>query len=412
MTWGQLGYKSNSNFNYVNVKTPVNPETNTKDITTYSTVIQPDYFNVANLDISSGFTITKAIRDLDPFIPGTYTLKIYHPTTQVQVYTSDITTTSNQISLVFTDQYTFTELGGFIPEMSVITASTPIDINVLNQINVTVSRGELNPSSTLINVSGNYTITKQNAGDPDFPIGTYDISLLSPNGGDDIQRQVTLTQPSSTLDLSSITFTELGIYYPVGTYTNGSGQSSALDIVNNVNVSCFLKGTKILCLIDGKEEYIAIENIEKETLVKTYKHGYVPVKYNVIMNIFNHYANKVDTRKLYIFRKSKYPELIQDLYVTGGHPILVDDLSIKQSKETIGVWGDILQVDDKYRLLTFLNEDAEVCNEKGIFNMYDLVLENDDIHKQYGIYANGLLTETMSEHYFMNYLSIKVNEII
>ena len=39
--------------------------------------------------------------------------------------------------------------------------------------------------------------------------------------------------------------------------------------------------------------------------------------------------------------------------------------------------------------------------------IYDIVLENEDPHRNYGIYVNGILTESMDEHFFLNYSGMK-----
>ena len=35
--------------------------------------------------------------------------------------------------------------------------------------------------------------------------------------------------------------------------------------------------------------------------------------------------------------------------------------------------------------------------------VFDIVLENDNSHQNYGIYVNGILTESMDEYFFLNY---------
>ena len=55
-----------------------------------------------------------------------------------------------------------------------------------------------------------------------------------------------------------------------------------------------------------------------------------------------------------------------------------------------------MKIKDKYLLLSCVNENAKKINDSNIYTIYHIVLENDDIYGQYGIYANGILTESMS----------------
>ena len=54
-----------------------------------------------------------------------------------------------------------------------------------------------------------------------------------------------------------------------------------------------------------------------------------------------------------------------------------------------------MKIEDKYKLIAYYDTDNfEEYNEVGIFNIYHIVLENDDVYKNYGIYANGILVES------------------
>jgi hypothetical protein len=182
-------------------------------------------------------------------------------------------------------------------------------------------------------------------------------------------------------------------------------------IINLVaNVSCFLRGTKICC-IDSKgcDVYIPIEEIRSGDLVKTYKHQNVRVKY-IVKTIMTSIDSDFRIKdRMYKLSKEKYPELFEDLYITGGHPILVEHLTDDQHSSTIHVWNDTLRVEDKYRLLTFLNENAEIIRDHNkLYEIYDIILESDDTYKNYGIYANGLLTESMEENHFLNFSNMEI----
>ena len=228
---------------------------------------------------------------------------------------------------------------------------------------------------------------------------------------------------------------------------------------------CFLEGSKILTIVDNKEfslveQYQNIENIKYGTLVKTYLHGYKKVTHIGKNTI--HWREKYSTKnpidKLYKLSMNNYDEIDEfgeDLYITGAHSILVNSLTKKQREETIKLLGDIYITDDKYRLMAYLDENAEVCDtlaedpisEDTIYNLskklifedtpynlskkpisktpiskkpisggkgveppytiWHIVLENSNIYENYGIYANGLLVESCSQWSFEEYSNLK-----
>ena len=125
----------------------------------------------------------------------------------------------------------------------------------------------------------------------------------------------------------------------------------------------------------------------------------------------NKFQQKRDTNKLYKLSIDDYPELIEDLYITGAHSILVDTLTKKQEEETIKLLGEIYITDDKYRLMTYLDERATPCDKrisklKFPYTIWHLVLENSNIYENYGIYANGLLVESCSQWSFEDYSNL------
>ena len=130
-------------------------------------------------------------------------------------------------------------------------------------------------------------------------------------------------------------------------------------------------------------------------------------------NIINHNANKNRIKdQLYKYSKGVYPELIDDLIISGGHSILVEDFETEEQKSAnIKYFGEELpKVDGLYKLLTYVNEKSCPYNEKGDFEIYHLSLENKEIDKEYGIYANGLLVESCSIIDFIKYSGLKMIE--
>lgn len=179
---------------------------------------------------------------------------------------------------------------------------------------------------------------------------------------------------------------------------------------------CYNKGTKILCLNDeNNEEYILIENIRKGQLVKTYKEGYKKVELigsNTFINDPTNYE-----KCMYLLPKTYSDLLIDDLIVTGKHSILVDSVLIESNeliKQMRIVQGNIQLIHDKQLLMAACSNAFIQLQDNNEYTYYHLTLENDtdtdtntdtntNINKKYGIWANGILSETTTITEFNNY---------
>jgi hypothetical protein len=167
----------------------------------------------------------------------------------------------------------------------------------------------------------------------------------------------------------------------------------------NVQLICYAKGTKILCYPD---KYIPIEDINEETLVKTYKYGYKKV-HSIRSTLISHKNNvlkkgKYYLNEMYVMKKDmiNIDVPLEDLYVTGGHSILVDDLTGSEKTFMNQFWSELPKIDEKYLLLSSGSKLFEEYNNYDILQVYHIAIESDDIHKQYGIYANNVLSESIS----------------
>ena len=159
---------------------------------------------------------------------------------------------------------------------------------------------------------------------------------------------------------------------------------------------CFNEGTKILCFNKNlQEEYISIENLKKGDLVKTYKHGYRRIDLigkNVMVN------NPDNSKKcMYKMVKTDKNCLLEDLIITGGHSILVDDPKLLDKRRKIK------KVDDKYLLLSSISKDFIKLTNNNLYTYWHLTLETDDDNQRFGIWANGLLTETTYKNSFIKH---------
>ena len=220
-------------------------------------------------------------------------------------------------------------------------------------------------------------------------------------------------------------------YYTVGTYggytswrlaSNSSGSSSQAVVYQTGAVlnsdgayklypgtACFLEGTKILCQIDNTDVYIPIETVNAGTLVKTSGAGYKMVEVIGKRVIYNPAHNERIEDRLYKCSPSQYPELTEDLFITGCHSILVGKLNDVEREKTIKKLGATFMTEHKYRLMACIDERAEPWDSEGQYTIWHIALENTDPKMNYGIYVNGgLLVETCS----LNFLKNKSNMTI
>jgi hypothetical protein len=163
-----------------------------------------------------------------------------------------------------------------------------------------------------------------------------------------------------------------------------------------VTAPCFKEGTKILCQENGIDIYKPIETLMPGTLVKTSRDGYKKVEVLGQGTIQNPGNVERSENRLYTCTKANYPEITEDLFITGCHSILVNKISDKQREETIKHLGRIFVTDKKYRLMACLDDRAEPFASQGQYTIYHIALEDPDELRNFGVYANGLLVETCS----------------
>ena len=196
---------------------------------------------------------------------------------------------------------------------------------------------------------------------------------------------------------NSITFTNLSISIGTGyvvRVTTLVGETPSYDRTapSTLDVTCFVEGTEILCNVNGEEKYVEIQNIKVSDEIKTLNHGMKKVRNIVNFNFVNDKS---------ISQICKIPSNNgKDLLVTGNHSLLVDSLTEQEKKNVLKVWDDLKKVDGKYLLLASLSNKCEKVNDSKTYNLFHLVLESEDEEQQFGVYANGILCETMSINCF------------
>jgi hypothetical protein len=170
---------------------------------------------------------------------------------------------------------------------------------------------------------------------------------------------------------------------------------------------CFLKGSKILT----DKGYVPIEDIRKGDMVKTVDNGFVAVYCVGVRQIHHASSGERTGDQLYVCPAKNYPELTEDLVITGYHSILVKNFTDEEQRAaTKKVLGATFVTDRHYRLPACVDRRTHWYPEEGDFDIYHLALENHDYYMNYGIYANGLLVESTSKRYMLELSGMKLLE--
>ena len=220
-----------------------------------------------------------------------------------------------------------------------------------------------------------------------------DKALLVPSAGNTLVALSSYNNGNNLIisqnNYQSITNGVVVLYSLVNKYSPGEGPAT-----------CFKHDSNILCFKDDKELYVKVQDIRKGDLVKTLKHGYVPVDM-IGKKEMEHPAFKERVKdQLYKCSKDNFEDVFEDLIITGCHSILVDSFTNNEQKEkVIEINGNTYITDNKYRLPVCADLRASIYEISGTYTIYHLALENSDYYMNYGIYANGLLVETCSKRY-------------
>lgn len=234
---------------------------------------------------------------------------------------------------------------------------------------------EMNLSSTFLVSTGSPIVSN-------YRINTDRTISYSTNEG------ATYSSTGSTISYNTIAGAASNLSQS-GTFTFGEGT------VNN----CFLEGTKLYAHVHDKDLYVNIEDLRTGDLINTYLHGKKAIKFIGKDTLFNN----PDKWNGCLKKFPKSGDMIDDLFITGAHSLLVDELSEKESDGIMAIYGTTdRKIDDKFMLNAWVSENAEPVLATDFFTIYHLVLEHDDDEdKKYGIWANGVLTESQCEKHFL-----------
>lgn len=336
-------------------------------------------------------TVISKMSTLIPDLSGVVVSPVFNSFSYSQLYISNLA--SDNINYLWMSESS--SISGMIYRMSL-------------NYNTNISEGT--PTTAVTSFSS----TVKSIGAIKYGAGYLWIAGITINGGISSLVQVDTTANNILNTIPLITtpavsnITSIDIYNEYLWMTDNT--NSAL-LKMKIYVPCFKEGTKILCLTSQmKEEYIPIQNIRKGDLVKTSLHGFVPVSMIGKSVISNPSGSERIKNRLYKCSKSQYPELFEDLYITGCHSILVNNLSESQREKTMESLGDIFITERKYRLMAYLDERCEPYSEMGRYTIWHFALENDDYYMNYGVYANGLLVESTSKRYMKEFSGMKLIE--
>jgi len=172
-------------------------------------------------------------------------------------------------------------------------------------------------------------------------------------------------------------------------------------IITEGNPPCYSKGTKILT----NEGYVQIENLKPGDLVKTHLHGYRRIEHIGKGKFMN---NPDNWSKCMYSLKSKNPEF-EDLIVTGGHSILMDKPLKEYDNEIFDEFYNSTdcKIDNKYLHLAASSSLFEKILGTDIYEYYHFNLESEDNEdSRYGVWANGVLSESTFKKYVIKDLKL------
>ena len=168
--------------------------------------------------------------------------------------------------------------------------------------------------------------------------------------------------------------------------------------------SGFLENTAILCFCKtlGQEKYLPIQTLRVGDLVKTYKNGYRPIQTIGKSYMFN--DPHIRNCQLYVLKKTEENGLLEDVVMTGGHGIMVDNYTddvLKPYARNFVAPRPLEIIDNKALVVAAEHKDTIGYTDTNFYTVYHLTLDNDDNeHKRFCIWANGMLSETPSEYQY------------
>lgn len=156
----------------------------------------------------------------------------------------------------------------------------------------------------------------------------------------------------------------------------------------------FLEGTKITCQTPiGEEVQANVETLRKGDMVKTLKDGFVPVVLSSIVTLRPpNYANG----GLYILPQSSDPNLTADLCMARKQCTLTETISAEMQLNAMLYLGEYSMTDDMNKIPAGIDPRFSCVQNTENTRIWVFSLQNYEDDVKYGIYANGILVESMS----------------
>ena len=271
-----------------------------------------------------------------------------------------------------------------------------------NAFNIDISGWD---TSSVTNMSNMFSNT---ASSSTIPVFNKNIRYWTIRNSTDLTTMFSNPSPFATLYYNTVDPAGWG---PLSGATPDATRTPLFDFFNEplpVRNPCFMKGTQILCFRGEEEVYRPVQDLRKGDLVKTYRNGYLPVHMIGTSSLSNPGHEARIPNRLYKCSKELYPDLFEDLYITGCHSILVPALTNDQWENTKEMLGNVYITDNHFRLMACVDEKSQPYKRDAMIDIYHIALENDDYYMNYGVYANGLLVETCSKRYLTELSNMRI----
>jgi hypothetical protein len=318
------------------------------------------------------------------------------------------------------DYNNFTFSGSFT-DISLVNSSGTINSNVPYKL----TSFNDNSGTTFTNVTSGSNITvDNNAG------GTYYIvssNILNSSNNIIYSNFGSINSSTSVIAISSEVETQSGknfIVYQTGAILNGATafydtyniMIFEISLINTSTIGttpiiCMGQDTMITIFENNTEIDKPIKNLKVGELVKTENNQYIPIKHIYQSYVYNtkNPEGKRKKDKFYLLTKEKFPELKQDLYLTGGHPLLVDNLSMNEFNrmKQIKMSNYDKKIGNKYVLPVYLSDKVNDYPVNQVMPIYNIVLENTNGTDRFPIRLDGILSSSMSFYKYNTFLLSK-----
>jgi hypothetical protein len=168
-----------------------------------------------------------------------------------------------------------------------------------------------------------------------------------------------------------------------GTTSNG--------IYYTISPLCYEANTLILILENEEEVYKKVSELKVGDLVKTYKQGYKKIK---LFRSFKYKPLDINNDLNLLYKHKE-----NGVVVTGGHSILVDELTEQEKVNNLKHYGFNQTIEDKKLLLACSSDKFEKIDDyREEYNLCHFSLESDNPKEHFGVYiTDGILSESCPE---------------